>query len=222
MYSFLEIYLKNNGLLSFNYTIQVDNQASNNWLSINKNSGSLSITDTDTVIAKVETSGLGFGNIDGKLIVGKENSTNDTISLLLFVKDTISSLIDPKQIVDTLWAGDNSFYKILLKNTGLHILNYNLQIDSQTPSEWLTINKSSGSLLSENTDTITAYIETSGLSIGNLNCNLIVERESRSNDTIQFLLLVNDTLTSEITPSFIIDTLNQNISKIYHHFLELF
>ena len=206
--------------LSTNYTIEIENLPTNNWLSINKNSGNLYGTENDTVVATLNTEQLSAGNYSAFVFLTAEDFEVDTITVNLFVKDTISTYIEPQQVIDTLWGGNSSQYKISLKNSGLALLNYTIQIDNQASNGWISTDKNSGSLAITEVDTVIATVATKDFGFGNFNCDLIIEKENSTNDTISFMLFVKDTISSEINLLYITDTLNQDTSKNYSLYIK--
>ena len=206
--------------LSTNYTIEIENLPTNNWLSINKNSGNLYGTENDTVVATLNTEQLSAGNYSAFVFLTAEDFEVDTITVNLFVKDTISTYIEPQQVIDTLWGGNSSQYEISLKNSGLALLNYTIQIDNQASNGWISTDKNSGSLAITEVDTVIATVATKDFGFGNFNCDLIIEKENSTNDTISFMLFVKDTISSEINLLYITDTLNQDTSKNYSLYIK--
>jgi len=209
----IELLLSNDSnAVSTNYTIETESE--NDWISLNKNNGSIPFNEFDTVLISFNTDLLGAGHFYNKLIVSSDDCDKDTIPIHLIVKDTISTEITPNEIIDTLWAGNNKNYDIIIKNDGLLSLNYNILTD---PSEtnWISYNKQSGNILITERDTITVSIATSGLGFGDFNCDIIIEKESSTNDTIPVSIFVKDTISYTINPEFIVDTLNQDSIASY-------
>lgn len=210
-----EIIISNDGLISLNYTLNIENESSNEWISLNKQSDDLLITESDTVKVSVTTQGAGFGDFNCKIIVQKENSSNDTIPVIIYVKDTISVQINPESINDTLWSGDLETYKIFITNNGLKSVNYSLQIENEESNNWISLNKQSGSILSTQHDTIEVSVLIDNYNYGNFDCNIIIQKENLLNDTIPVKLFVKDIIAFEINPASITDTINQDTSKLY-------
>lgn len=206
--------------VSTNYTIQVKNAATNYWLSLNKNSGNLFGIQNDTVKATINTIDLTAGNYSAHIVLTSADAETDTITVNLFVKDSISTYIDPREITDTLWSGDSASYEIYLINNGLLSLNYSLQIDNEESNNWISLNKNSGSLEITKTDTVKATVRTAEIGFGDFNCNLIVEKENSTNDTVSFAIHVKDTISARITPEYIIDTLQEHSHKSYSLFIQ--
>lgn len=206
--------------VSTSYTIQVKNAATNYWVSLDKSSGNLYGTQNDTVKATINTIDLTAGNYSAHIILTSADAETDTITVNLFVKDSISTYIEPHEVTDTLWSGNSAEYEIYLKNNGLLSFNYTLQIDDAETKSWISLNKNSGSLALTETDTITATVETNGIGFGNFDCNLIVEKEYSTNDTIVFAIFVKDTISSVITPLAIRDTIEESSNKSYNLYIE--
>ncbi len=197
------------------YTIQVKNAATNYWISLNKSSGYLYDNLNDTVTLTINTIDLTTGVYSASLFITSADSEVDTVTVNLLVKDTISTSIEPKHIIDTLWGGDSTAHEIYLKNNGLLAFDYTLQIVNPEINNWISLDKSTGSLEITESDTVNATIVTSGLGFGSFNCSVVVEKENSTNDTITFSILVKDTLSASITPLTITDTIEQHSDKSY-------
>lgn len=208
-----EIFIENNGLISLNYSIQIEDNESNQWISLDKHTGDLLITEIDTIKASVTTPGFGFGNFNCNIIIEKENSTNDTIPLAIYVKDTVSVQIEPEFIIDTIWGGESSDYNLMIKNDGLISINYSIQIEDKESKNWVSLTKLSGNLVSSQIDTIKATITTDNFGFGNFSCKFIINTEYLENDTIPLNINVRDTISFKIDPTFINDTLNPDTIK---------
>ncbi len=208
-----EIFIENNGLISLNYAIQIEDNESNQWISLDKHIGNLLITEIDTIKASVTTQGFGFGNFNCNIIIEKENSTNDTIPVSIYVKDTVSVQIEPEFIIDTIWGGESSDYNLMIKNDGLISINYSIQIEDEESNQWISLDNHIGELLITEIDTIKASVITQGFGFGNFNCNIIIEKENSSNDTIPVNINIKDTINFKIDPTFINDTLNPDTIK---------
>ncbi len=200
---------------STTYNIDVENPTENSWLEINKNSGILSGTENDTVVATINSDLLSAGYYSTNILLISADSETDTIPVNIVVKDTISTRIEPQIIIDTLWGGDNSEYEIIIGNDGSVSLDYLIEIENSTENSWINLSENSGNLLLTETDTIQATINTIGIGFGNFNCKIIIEKENSTNDTIPVFLFVKDTVVSEVNPTSITDTLDQDSSKEY-------
>lgn len=210
----------NSNAVSTSYSIQVKNAATNYWLSLNKSSGNLYGSQNDTVKATINTINLAARDYSANIVLTSADAETDTITVDLLVKDTISTFIEPHEIVDSLWSGDSAEYEIYLKNNGLLSFNYSVQIEDEQSHEWINIDNNSGSLEITETDTITASIKTSEIGFGSFDCNLIVEKENSTNDTISFFIFVKDTVSMNITPNAITDTLEEYSNKTYELIIE--
>ncbi len=197
------------------YNIEVENPTENGWLEINKNSGILSGTENDTVVATLNSELLSAGYFSANVILISEDYRTDTIPVNIVVKDTISTRIEPQIINDTLWGGDNPEYEIIIENDGSVSLDYLIEIENSAENSWINLSENSGNLLLTETDTIQATINTIGIGFGNFNCNIIIRKENSTNDTIPVLIFIKDTVASEVNPTSITDTLYQDSSKEY-------
>ncbi|MCK5168636.1 MAG: T9SS type A sorting domain-containing protein, partial [Bacteroidales bacterium] len=197
------------------YNIEIENAAANNWLELNKNSGILFGTENDTVVVTLNSELLSAGYFSANILLTSADSKIDTIPVNIVVKDTISTRIEPLIIIDTLWGGDNSEYEIIIENDGCVSLDYLIEIENSAENSWINLSENSGNLLLTETDTIQATINTMGIGFGNFNCNIIIEKESSTNDTIPVFIFVKDTIASEVNPISIIDTLDQDSGKEY-------
>ncbi|MCB2195911.1 MAG: T9SS type A sorting domain-containing protein [Bacteroidetes bacterium] len=206
--------------VSTSYEIKIKNAATNYWVSLDKSSGNLYGTQNDTVKATINTIDLTAGNYSANIILTSADAETDTVTINLFVKDSISTYIEPQEITDTLWSGNSAEYEIYLKNNGLLSFNYTLQIDDAESNNWISLNKNSGNLALTETDTVTASVETNEIGFGNFDCNLIIEKENSTNDTIVFAIFVKDTTSAVITPKSIRDTIEESSNKSYNIYIE--
>lgn len=201
--------------VSTDYTIQVKNAATNYWISLNKNSGQLYDNLNDTTVVTINTIDLTAGNYSALLLITSADSEVDTVTVNLLVKDTISTYIEPKYITDTLWGGNSAVHEIYLKNNGLLAFNYTLQIVNPEINNWISLDRSTGSIEITKSDTVNATITTSGLGFGSFDCSVVVEKENSTNDTITFSIFIKDTVSTSVTPLTITDTIEQHSNKSY-------
>lgn len=187
---------------------QIDLAYENNWISLNKNTGVLNESEKDTILVSIDSELLTAGVYHNSIILMASDLKIDTIPVQLFIKDTISIKIMPQHIKDTLWAGEIKDYQMIIENNGLLSLNYDI---SESPeSDWLALNKETGTLAITECDTITVRVETSESSAGSLSCNLIINKVGSTTDTVPVQIEVKDTISYEIAPGKMTDTLMQD------------
>ncbi|PLX13597.1 MAG: hypothetical protein C0597_11460, partial [Marinilabiliales bacterium] len=211
----LIIYNDSNAI-NTDYSIELETEET--WVDINKATGTIYLNKNDTIQVRFYTDLLTAGYYYNNILITSADCIIDTIPIHLVVKDTISSEITPKQIIDTLWAGENAQYEIIIKNNGMLSLNYNILKDPI--SSWLSLNKVSGNLPITECDTLTATINTQGYGFGELNCSLIVEKENSTSDTLAVSIFVKDTIEYTIYPESIADTLKQDTVVVYNLIVE--
>ena len=124
--------------------------------------------------------------------------------------ENISSKIDPSEIKDTLFYDEEENYQLIIRNTGILELNYNL---TPPTANWVTLNKLSGTAEVGKTDTIIATINTNGLETGNYSNYLTISESDGTEYNVPISLKVIK--KSEINLSFITDTLNVGDQKQY-------
>ncbi|NOQ26292.1 MAG: T9SS type A sorting domain-containing protein [Bacteroidales bacterium] len=197
------------------YNIAIENEVENYWIKLNKSSGTLLGSENDTTILSINADLLSAGYYSSNILLTAADSKIDTIPVNIIVKDSISTQIEPEIIIDTLWGGDTKEYEIIVENNGLLSFNYYVQINDETLNNWISLNKSSGNLLIAESDTIIANIATTNYGFEELSCDIIIQKENSSKDTIPVQIYVKDTIASEIYPLSIIDTLDSEISKQY-------
>ena len=197
---------------------QIDLTSENNWISLNKNTGVLNGSEKDTVLVSLDSDLLSSGVYQNDILITTSDSKIDTIPIQLFVKDTISIQIIPKQITDTLWAGEMKDYRIIIENNGVLSLNYNILEDPA--SDWLSLDKEDGTLAITESDTLTVGVETTGFSVGSLKCNLVINKVTGTNDTITIHIEVKDTISFKINPLNMTDTLMQDTIVVYEFIVQ--
>ncbi len=213
-----EILIYNDSLATLtSYDIEIENESENSWITLDKSSGNIIGSENDTVNISLNTDILQAGIYNTNIIITAADSETNSIPIYLFVKDTISTKITPELIIDTVWAGDNSVYDIMIENNGLLSLNYSLNIEEENNKPWLSINKQSGNLSITECDTIKASVYTQDYGFGDFNTNIIVAKEHSTNDTIPILIFVKDTINFEVDPLSLSDTLKQD-TIISHNF----
>ncbi len=194
-----------------NYTIELESNYE--WIELNKNSGVINQDNNDTVLVSFDTDLLNAGNYYNNILLTAADSKIDTIPITLLVRDTII-VINPFQITDTVWAGKNPQYEITIKNNDIVEHNYDISIYPET--NWINLDNLSGTLLISETDTVLAHVTTNRLGFGNFNCNIIIEKESSTSDTIPLSLFVKDTIMFNYNFEEITDTLNQDTVAYYN------
>lgn len=204
-----------NSAINTSYDIAIENEVENYWIELNKSSGTLLGSENDTTIIIINADLLSAGYYSSNILLTAADSKIDTIPVNIIVKDSISTQIEPEIIIDTLWGGDTKEYEIIVENNGLISFNYYVHIIDEASNSWISINKSSGNLMIAESDTIIANIVTANYDFEELSCDIIIQKENSSKDTIPVQIYVKDTIASEIYPLSIIDTLDSEISKQY-------
>ena len=159
------ITIKNNDIITYNYDVSVYPET--NWISLDNSSGTLLISDTDTVLAYITTDGIGFGNFNCSIVIEKESSTTDTIPVSVVVKDTIIFNYNLEEITDTLNQDSIAYYNFIIGNTGYSDINYTAHIDTPTKDDiWISTIDTLGLIAPGNHDTISIKINTGDLNPG--------------------------------------------------------
>jgi hypothetical protein len=201
--------------INTSYDIAIENEVENDWIELNKSSGTLSGSENDTTNVTINADLLSAGYYSANILLTAADSKIDTIPVNIIVKDSVSTQIEPEMIIDTLWGGDSKEYKIIVKNNGLISFNYYIHIIDEASNNWISLNKSSGNLLIAESDTVIADISTANYGFEDFNCDIIIQKENSSKDTIPVQIYVKDTIASEVYPFSIVDTLDSEISKQY-------
>ncbi|HAN18210.1 MAG: hypothetical protein A2X13_07500 [Bacteroidetes bacterium GWC2_33_15] len=79
------IYIHNTGNISANYSIAVENETENSWITINKTSGIIEISSTDTVQITLSNDSLIAGNYSCNLVTIEDDNDTSLISINLYV-----------------------------------------------------------------------------------------------------------------------------------------
>ena len=148
---------------------------------------------------------------DGNNSHGSDCAWLDYISFPKFVEevDSIDLSINTEFIIDTLYFGEEQEYDIIISNTSTaSSAYYTIEIEDFELNKWITINKSSGTLINTNNDTIVTSLITDNIDAGNYSTNITITTQDLDIYTIPVDLLIKDTIWLEVTPEFIIDTLN--------------
>ena len=116
----------NNGNVSNEYSINTDQS----WINLNVTNDILDYKEADTITLNINSTSLTTGYYSSNIIVTSQNQETDTIYVNLMIRDTISSSISPDQVIDTLWAGDNLNYDIVVTNNGGVSLDYSVEIEN--------------------------------------------------------------------------------------------
>ena len=194
-----DIVITNNGVVSLDYSVEIENSTENSWISLNQNSGSLLLTESDTIKVAINTTDIGFGEFNCNIIFHEQDEDSDTIPIFIYIKDTIISEINPNSITDTLNQNSTKNYPIIIKNIGNRILDYTLTIAYPTKSgTWISLDKDNGSINLGNIDTVIATINTNNLLAGDYVCSISIYESDGDEFGIPVDLHVNQVQSVEI------------------------
>lgn len=186
---------------STTYNIEVENPTENSWLEINKNSGILSGTENDTVVATINSDLPSVGYYSTNILLTSADSEIDTIPVNIVVKDTVASEVNPTSITDTLDQDSSKEYSIVIKNIGNSILDYSAILEfSDEPETWISLNKENGSILPEYNDTIIVIINTNDIEPGDYVCTLTIDENDGDNFSVPIEIYVNKIQSIDIRP----------------------
>jgi len=154
----LPITVKNTGggTLSWNASESLD------WLSLNKTSGSLGAGSSENVTATVSRTGKSPGTYNGTIsFTSNGGNQNVSVSMTVPGADPVLSVSPTSYDFGT----SETSYQFTVKNTGGGTLNWN----ASESLDWLSLNKTSGSLGAGISENVTATVSRTGKSPGTYN-----------------------------------------------------
>ena len=148
------------------YTISIDNEDNHQWITLNKNNGTLLNDNPDTVTLTLRTSPLISGTYSCDILLVSEDLDIDTIPVHLTTRDTIESMLSINEISDTITTDTIKNYPIIITNIGRDQINYNLSENDNSVYNWLSYDKESGQIPAKGKDTIIVHVNSNELDPG--------------------------------------------------------
>jgi hypothetical protein len=211
-----KIILENKGTSVNRYNAVIENSTENTWISINKTNDSIDFDSKDTLLVIVKNNNLQTGIYTTNIVITENDNDIYTIPVSILIPDT-SLAVSPLSISDTLSMQESSIHKIVLLNTGTLTNNYFAIIENASQNEWIHINKTSGSINKELTDTIAVTITNNYLNSGYYTTNIVLTESDNDEIIIPVSIFVPaypDT-SLVISPQSIGDTLISGESAIH-------
>ena len=145
------------------------------WLSLNKTSGSLGAGISENVIATVSRSAKSPGTYNGTISF-TSNGGNQDVSVTMTVTEPAPALsVSP---VSHDFGTSETSYQFTVKNTGAGTLSWN----ASESLDWLSLNKTSGSLGAGISENVTATVSRSAKSPGTYNGTISFTSNGGSQD----------------------------------------
>lgn len=186
------------GTLSWNIT---DDQT---WLSVFPTSGATT-TETDSIKATVDRSGLAPGDYNGRITITSNGGTK-SVNVSLTISEEPVLYVSPT----TLSFGTNEIKKFLsIKNEGTGTLSWSIS-DDQT---WLSVFPTNGTTVTE-TDSVTVMVDRSGLAPGAYNGKITVTSDDKT-ETVEVSMSVPQEPTLAVTPTSLSFGSTTTSKKIY-------
>ncbi|MFO7829407.1 MAG: M14 family zinc carboxypeptidase [Bacteroidales bacterium] len=148
------------------YTISIDNEDNHQWITLNKNSGTLLNDNPDTVTVTLRTSPMISGPYSCDILLVSEDLDIDTIPVYLTIRDTIESMLSIHEISDTITTDTIKNYPIIITNIGRDQINYSLSENEISGYNWLSYDKESGQIPVNGKDTIIVHVNSNELDPG--------------------------------------------------------
>jgi len=182
----------NTGTRTLNWQIEYDC----NWLSVDPNGGN-SASEPNEVTLSVDTSGLTRGVYDCNLIISDPAAQNSPqiVHVEIIVHAPIIELSETSfGFFSPPDAPDPEPQILSIRNAGGGILNWRIDYDCN----WLTVEPNMGASISEPSEVV-LRVDTSGMALGNYNCNLVVSDPNAENSPQT--IPVNLEISAECFPS---------------------
>jgi len=175
--------LTNSGNGSVDYTLDVEDAASNPWISLSTNSGTVQSMQTTNVDVEL-TTGQEDSVYSCNLLLSHNGTKVDTTIPVIVHADYYPELsTNPTSFNETIYK-DSTFHTILeISNSGTGVLDYSASIENPGMNTWIQLTNSSDTIAS-GTDSIEVNINATGLSTGNYSASIIINDNTKGQTTI--------------------------------------
>ncbi|WP_170148133.1 BACON domain-containing protein [Marinoscillum furvescens] len=144
---------------TINSAVSYEVTKTENWIKISKSTGTVNGLNQDNLSVTVDKTGLEEGDYSGAVIINIPGSGAITVQVLMTKAPLESMEINPDEI--DFGTGDNS-KEVSLSNPNSADITYAVEISA----DWLSVNKTSGTLTGKNQTSFTFTVDRSKLSIG--------------------------------------------------------
>jgi len=130
--------------------------------------------------------------------------------------DSIDLAFDPQAICDTLYFNHSAEHEIIISNlNSAQQTTYSIVVENENNHPWIDLNKNSGTLIENISDTVTVTLNSFQPNDGNYSCNIQLTSADLEIDVIPVSFTILDTLTMDYSPQIISDTIfvGENSSK---------
>ncbi|MDA3780295.1 MAG: M14 family zinc carboxypeptidase, partial [Bacteroidales bacterium] len=187
------INITNIGSTTLNYTISVENAASNPWISLNATNGSLNYNDSDNIIATINTD-ASENTYNCNIIISHNGTKSDTIIPVIVVASFHPELsISQNEIIETLLEDSIATTNIELSNSGTGTINYTIEVENKATKLWISLDNSSG-ILNNDTESIGITLDATGLPAQQYSCNIIITDEWQNEYSVPVRLTVSSSV----------------------------
>ena len=130
--------------------------------------------------------------------------------------DSIDLAFAPQAISDTLYFNQSADHALIISNLdSAQQTTYSIAVENEDNHPWIDLNKNSGTLIEDISDTVIVTLNSSQSNNGNYSCNIRITSADLEVDIIPVSFTILDTLTMDYSPQTISDTLyvSENSSK---------
>lgn len=134
--------ISNVGYADLNFSIDIENEETNTWLSLTSDAGVISPGESQTVGITLDASGREETSYSCNLFISGDSSV--TIPVTMNVYTTPKLEVNANSFNKTILINNQQADTLILSNTGNADLNYTLSITNEEENLWLTLNNNSG------------------------------------------------------------------------------
>ncbi|OFX86894.1 MAG: hypothetical protein A2W99_04040 [Bacteroidetes bacterium GWF2_33_16] len=187
-----KIVLLNTGTFTNNYSSIIEYASQNEWIHINKTYGSISKSQTDTIILTLTNNYLNSGNYSTNIIITEDDNDTYILPINLYIPNypDTSLIISPLSIYDTLLTSSDSLHKLVIYNSGTGNNIYSIVIDNKDENSWINLSKEVDTIFSHAFDTVWVSLSNVSLIEGNYTCQIRIIEDDNDNYLIPVYLNV--------------------------------
>ncbi len=202
----LELVNSANGTVD--YTLSVEDAASNPWIDIPASSGSVESMQTENVDVEI-TTGAEDSLYTCNILLSHNGAKTDTIIPVVVHADYYPELtVDPAEIEEEILMDSVKSVYVKLNNSGSGVLDYDAEIENSSGNPWLSIQNTTGSL-DEGTDSIKVTFDGTGMDAGIYNANILINDNSKGQTLIPANLIINEPENFVIHPQELSETIKR-------------
>ncbi len=170
--------IENVGVGILNYSVDIRYETGDGWISVSRQSGSISRETVDSIYVTLDAAELDVGVYNAAIDLNYDNGKSETLPVELIVNSSEVFSVEPDTLHFSLVRFNTDSLKFTLSNISVNDAGYNLSLEDSSYAENLLIQNASGLLEKQTSTDISVQIDPEELPLGTSQIDIILTDDS--------------------------------------------